>query len=451
MIPAALSLLLLVSPAPAAVPVFSTQLEEAVTAALASSERLRASEHDLAAARERSGAAGSPLWPRISLDASWRYIGVIPEMAIVPGRPKVEFGSHDNWSVGPALNWIAWDWGSTYRNWQAAKTLADAKAEDVALIRRQVRLAAAVAYVGVQMAVETVMVLGDSVALASTQYSDISLRLRAGAASRLDVLQAHQAVLARQREFTAARTALGAALQDLLDVTGESATRYDTSFPLDGATAAAPPPETTPATLVVAPDAIESSVVALEAGAAVALPDPGHPAVASLARMADAAREAAGGVRASRLPAIAVTGKVSREYPNGPVLEDITQRTFGVSASLPLFEGFRRARAEADQREQARALEARRDGAAADYSRDWRKAQDALAGLRVQRTTNRRAAEEAGELARLTYAAYMTGQARLIEVQTANLGELQARVQETRTKAEMLVQIALIRSLSKEE
>ena len=45
----------------------------------------------------------------------------------------------------------------------------------------------------------------------------------------------------------------------------------------------------------------------------------------------------------------------------------------------------------------------------------------------------------------------MTGQARLIEVQTANLGELQARVQETRTKAEMLVQIALIRSLSKEE
>jgi outer membrane protein TolC len=122
-----------------------------------------------------------------------------------------------------------------------------------------------------------------------------------------------------------------------------------------------------------------------------------------------------------------------------------------VTASLPLFEGFRRVRAEADQREQSKAWEARRDNAAADYLRDWHKALDALAGLRVQRATNRRAAEEAGELARLTYAAYTTGQARLIEVQTANLGELQARVQETRTKAEMLVQLALIRSLSKEE
>jgi outer membrane protein TolC len=450
-IAAAFALGLLASPAPAAAPVFTMKLEEAVAASLASSDRLRAAEHDLEAARARAGAAASPLWPRLSLDASWRYVGVIPEMAILPGRPKVEFGAHDNWSIGPSLNWVAWDWGSTYRNWSAARAAANAQAETVALIRRQVRLAAAVTYVGVQTAVETVRLLADSVALAATQYADISLRLRAGAASRLDVLQAHQAMLARQREFTAARTALAAAIQDLLDVTGESATGFDTSFPLDAATLASPPPDATPATLVAAPDGIDASVAALEAGAEAALPDPGHPSIAALARMADAARESANGLRSSRLPVIAVTGKVSREYPNGPVLEDVTQRTLGVAASLPLFEGFRRVRAEADQREQARSLEARRDSAAADYLRDWRKAVDALAGLRVQRETNRRAAEEAGELARLTYAAYTTGQARLIEVQTANLGELQARVQETRTKAEMLIQLALIRSLSKEE
>lgn len=431
-------------------PVYRLSLDQAVAASLATSERLRAVESDLAAARARASGAGALFWPRISVDASWRYVGVVPEMAITPGHP-IEFGAHRNWSVGPAASWVVWDWGSTYFTWRGARAAAEAAAAQVTLVRRQVRLSASVAYAAVQMSAESIRLLADSVSLAATQYADIGLRLRAGAASRLDVLQAHQAVLARQREFTAARTGLAAAIQDLLDLTGESATRWDTAFPLDDVTAASPPPEAPAATVVAALDAIDASVDALEAAAGRAVMDPGHPSVASPARMAEAARSSANGITAARLPAVTVTGRLSREYPNGPVLEDINQRTVGVVASLPIFEGFRRVRAARDQREQARGWEDRRDAAAADLARDWRKAQDALAGLRVQRTTNRRAAEEAGELARLMYDAYKTGQARLIEVQTANLGVLQARVQETRTKAEMLVQFALIRSLAKED
>jgi len=448
---ALVALLLHPIPAAAEVPVFRMGLEETLEAALASSERLRAAEHDVAAARERASAMGGLLWPRVSVDASWRYVSEVPAMSLVPGRPAVDFGAHRNWSVGPAASWTVWDWGSSYLAWTAAKAAADAKAEEAALVRRQVRLSASASYAGVQMALETVRLLANSVSLAATQYADISMRLANGSASRLDVLQAHQDVFARQREYAAARTALGAALQDLFDLCGISATVWDTSFPADPATAQAPPADTPPATLVAALDPIDTSVAAVEAAAARAVPAAAHPSVASLARAADAARKASQSVLASNLPALTVAGKVTREYPNGPVLERINQNTVVLAASLPLFEGGRRMKARREQQETAAAFEERRDGAAADLARDWRKARDAVASLKVQRDADRRAASEAAELARLTYDAYRNGQARLIEVQGANLGALRARVQEARTKAEMLVQFAIIRSLAKEE
>lgn len=435
--------------APAAAPEFRMGLDEGIRAALDKSDRLKAVEREYAAAGQKSAGTAGVLLPRLSIDASYRYVAEVPEMTLVQNRPPVKFGDNENWSVGPAATWTVWDWGSAYMGWRSVSALTGAKSEEVALTRRQIRLAASTAYCQVQVALEASRLLADSLKLAQDQYREVSLRLKAGSASKLDILLAHQDVLARRREFAQARTALGSALQDLFAMTG-TGTGMDTSFPLDPVTAAALPADASAPTLVVAFDPMELSGTAL-AESARRGPDPAYPGVKYYSRMAESSRNAANGVLASNLPSISLSAKASRDYPNGPVLEEIDQRMALAVVSFPVFEWGRRGREEWEYREKTKAFEERRDLASVELLRDWHKASDALAGLSVQREVNRQASAETAELARLTYDAYKTGQARFTEVQAANLRALQARVQEVRTKSETLVQLAVIRNLSKEE
>jgi len=432
-----------------AVQEFRMGLNEGVKSALVKSDRLKAVEREFAAARQKSAGTAGVLLPRLSIDASYRYVTEVPEMQLLPGRPPVKFGDNANWSVGPGASWTVWDWGSAYLGWRSISALAEAKGEETALTRRQVRLSASTAYCQVQVALEAARLLADSLALAQEQYRDISLRLKAGSASRLDALLAHQDVLARQREFVQARTALGAALQDLFALTG-AGQGMDTAFPIDLETAAAIPADVPAPTLIVAMDPMEVSTTALR-DAIGAGPDPKYPGVQYYGRMADSLRSSANGILASNLPALSVTAKATRDYPNGPVLEEINQRTVMAVVSFPVFEWGRRGREEWEQREKTKAFEERRNLATVELYRDWKKSADALAGLAIQREVNRQASMETAELARLTYDAYKTGQARFTEVQAANLRALQARVQEVRTKAETLIQLAIIKGFSREE
>jgi len=444
-----MAILLLAGVSAAAVPEYRLGLDEGIRSALAKSDRLKAVERELAAARQKSSGTAGTLLPRISIDASYRYVTEVPEIQLVPGRPPVKFGDNGNWSVGPGASWTLWDWGSAYMGWRSISALTEAKGEEAALTRRQVRLSASTSYCQVQVALEAARLLADSLALAQDQYREISHRLNAGSASRLDALLAHQDVLARQREFVQARTALGSALQDLFALTGTGA-GLDTAFPIDPDTASAMPADAPAPTLIVAMDPMEISTTAIQESARRGS-DPEYPGVRYYGKLADSSRNAANGVLASNLPALSISAKATRDYPNGPVLEEINQRTLMAVVSFPVFEWGRRGREEWEHREKTKSYEERRNLASVELARDWKKAADALAGLAIQHGVNRQASAETAELARLTYAAYKTGQARFTEVQAANLRSLQARVQEARTKAETLVQLAIIKSLSREE
>ena len=337
-----LAFLLLGGAARATIPEYRMALDEGVRSALASSDRLKAAERDLAAARQKSAGTAGVLLPRLSVDASYRYVTEVPVMALVPGRPAVRFGDNENWSVGPSASWTVWDWGSAYMGWSCIASLTEAKIEETSLTRRQVRLAASTAYCQVQVALEAARLLGDSLKLAQEQYRDISLRLKAGSASKLDALLAHQDVLARQREFIQARTALGSSLQDLFALTGTGA-GMDTAFPIDPQTAILMPTDVPSPSLLVVMDPMEVSTTAIFESTRRG-PDPVYPGVRFYTKMADSSRNAANGVLASNLPALSVSAKATRDYPNGPVMEEINQRTLMGVVSFPVFEWGRRGR-----------------------------------------------------------------------------------------------------------
>ena len=439
---------LLCGAAAAETPRLKIELPVVEKAAEEHSPALQAAGADWSAAQRRGESRRGELWPRLTLDGSYKYLSEVPSLSLAPGRSQ-SFGDNDNYSIGPTLNWTLWDQGALREGWRSADLAARARSEEHRSARRQVRLRARLAYFQAQLASEQVRLLGDSFRLAQSQYRDIEKRRQAGTSSRTDSLSAHQEVLARKRLLRQARADLAVALRELFALTGQDP-GCDLSLPLDAGMAQLPPDGIEPASVFISLDDAGDSRRALDAAAARP-PGEAHPAVQAFASLAESSRHAARSARAGLWPRVLLSARTSLDYPNGPVLESFNQNMVGVTASLPLFEAGRARRDAAQLESQARAGDWRKEAVRRDLARDWLKAQDQLLGLDAQQEINRQAVAEAGELAKLVYDSYRGGRSTFIEVEAANLKELEARTQAARTGSQILMQLAVLASLSEKE
>jgi outer membrane protein TolC len=427
---------------------FSLGLAQAQAAALERSPELKAAGLDQEAAEAQARGRLSALWPKLSMDASWREVAVVPSLALpIPGASPIEFGSHESWAFGPSVSWTFWDSNASRHAWRGFEALARARRQEASGLRRRLLLETRLAYFRVQLALEQVRQLADSLRLAQAQHADVAQRLRYRAASRIDLLSAHQEVLTYLRQLRQARSDLASAVREIFAKTGMGAAT-DPSLALDKKTSSNLPPGTEPPTLILELEPLDASLKALDVRTN---PSQVDPRVQALAESAEASRMAARSASSERWPKLQLSARTGLEYPNGPVLETIHQSAIGVSLSLPLFEGWRVTEEIGRQRMQARAFDERRSQAVIDLDRESRQAEDQLAGLRAQQEFNRAAVSETEELARLVYESYQSGRSTFLEVQTANLRALEAKMQAARTDAQTLAQLAVLRSLSSEE
>lgn len=290
--------------------------------------------------------------------------------------------------------------------------------------------------------------MADGLRLAQAQRDDVRVRNQAGAASRQDLLQAETEVLARRREFREVQTALAMGVRDLLTLMGQGKT-LDLARPLPESLATLRPEGVPEPTLILSLPAT-ASLRAEFAPAADRLFDSARPELVSLSLEAEAARFAARAAKAGHGPSVQLLAKTSRDYPNGPVHEVITQNTFGAVARWPLFEAGRVTRQVKEQEALARSTDNRLRQTEDNLWRDWQRARDRLAGLLEEAGYERDSVRERERLAKLVYDAYRAGQTPFLEVQAANLGLLQAQSQSVITEVNILSQLALLRSLSTE-
>lgn len=433
--------------AAAAPPRLALTLAQAETAARDHSLELKIAAEESAAAKDGAEAQFSSLLPRLTLDGSYRYQTEVPLFSPVPGGPATRFGDHRATSLGPTLSWTLWDQGGLYKTWRAQKAGAKSAEELERLSESQTILGARLAYVQVQLAREQVGLLADSVALARAQYEDIEKRLRAGSASRIDSLSSHQEELLRRKDFLQAQAGLAASLRELLQLTGLGK-GLDLSRPVDIRLSTSLPSGFSAPTVLVELDSLAQVPQALAAAELAPAANPEHPGVMAYEQQAQAARLAADGISAQSWPKIQMQARADYEYPNGPVLQSVTQKSIGLMASVPLFEMGRASHLAGQQSHLAAAAERRRDLASEQLDRDRDKARAALASLRDQQALDENRVAESEELARLVYSAYKAGRSSYIEVQTHNLSAVQAKVQAAQTRAQILVQLAALAQLS---
>jgi outer membrane protein TolC len=441
-----LAALLAVPAAAAPAPVFTLSLTQAEEAARAHALDAKAAAADSAAARDGADAQFAALIPRLTLDGYYRYQTEVPRFSVAPGAPAEPFGSNRATSIGPTLNWTLWDEGALYKTWQSQKEGARSREETERLVGVLATQAARLSYVQVQLAREKVRLLADSVALADAQYADVEKRLKAGAASRIDWLSSHQEDLQRRKDFYSAQSDLSGALRSLFQLTGLGA-GLDLTRPVDVRVSTALPAGLPEPTLRVLFDSIADTPALLAQAEAASGPAADHPAAASYARLAESARLAAGAEAAGLWPKVQFSGSIYYQYPNGPVLQYVTQKTAGLSASVPLFDMHQTSRLSRQQKRLAEAATARRDLAVEQLARDWDKAKAALAALRDQESLDGAAVTESAELARLVYLSYKAGRANYLDVQTYDLASLQAKVNAAQTRAQILIQLAALAEL----
>ena len=426
---------------------FSVTLKNAEASALSTSNLYKSSKLSAEAARAAADASATLLNPRLSLDGSLKYAEIVPAIAMPPAlggaRP---LGDNWNYSIGPTASWTL-DGGSLRAGRETARRTASARSAEAENVRRQVLLKARVAYFGLQLALEKVYLIGENLQLSQSQYKDIALGEKAGTRSRLDAIRAREETLARKRDLLRARADLSAELRDFSYLTGVAVPEAE-GLPLDARLAGRDYGGTTGLLVKAEPyeEILRRLMPAAEGGMSGTLPS-----VTALAESAGAYRAAADGYKAERLPRLTLSARSSIDYPNGPNLYSFLQNSAGLALSLPLFESGRLADRQKESLLNADAAAAKRDEAVKAAGLDYAKALDSYKALMEEQAINIDALDDATEVEKLSYAAYKAGGGTWLDVESANLKELQAKTTAATANAEILIKLAQLESLSEEK
>lgn len=427
-------------------PKISLTRDQVEAAALQNSPQLDAIEKEWRATEEKAASFRGPLYPKLSLDASYRYVTEVPTFKPVPLAPAIPFGDHKNYSFGPALNWMAWDSGAIWGRAKAATFQARAKQKEWESLKRKLILEARLDYFQIQLLAEQVWLLTDSLKLAEAEAKDISIKYKAGSVSRIDLLSSSQEVISRQRDLRQAEADLATGLRSLFSETNLGKD-IDPSYPVDSRAKDGAPAYFSSATVILSLDPIDQKNIWVDQVLSQNF-DENNPSLEALSESIKAAQKTVDVLNAGHGPSVQVMAKISRDYPNGPVLESFNQKMVSVVASLPLFEGGRVTHDVRSQKETADEISKKKEQVSRDLLEQWNKARDLLKGYVDQAALNQKSVEQAKELAKLVYESYKAGQSNFIEVESANLKLLQTQVLAARTQVQMLIQKAVLDSLT---
>lgn len=430
-------------------PEITLPLVQVEAQALAFSPALQAKQAEAEAAQARVDAQGSLLWPRLTLEGTWRYVSEIPEVSLSPGRPAVPFGDHINYSLGPQLSWNFWSSGGVFQARRAAEAALAGKQAEYRALFRSVALQTRLTYFQAQLGLEQIHLLLESLKLFEKQYSDIRSQAAAGASSRKDLLTSHQDVLSARRQLLQAQSSLANTLRDLFALTGANEPA-DFSLPLPADLEQGAPGVLESPSVLLRLDSLEQSLNQFASAAQAAFAAQ-PPQTAALAALAEALRAQAQSIAAGNWPQVQAFAKASLDYPNGPVLEKIQQNSAGLSASLPLYEFGRISNQAAEQARLAQSTEWQQKQTLQNLKATWEKNRNQWQELKREAELDVQSVKENSELAQLTYQAYTVGKSSFLELETANYRALGARIQSARTQVQMLIQLAWLDSLAETE
>ncbi|MFC1501297.1 TolC family protein [Elusimicrobiota bacterium] len=295
-------------------------------------------------------------------------------------------------------------------------------------MKKEVLLRSRLAYFQLGQAIEQYILVSDALKLSESQYKDIKLNVKAGSKSRKDELMAHQEVLFRKQQLNQAQADYEIALNNLSLITGIS---YDMQNTLK----------------IDTQDTLYKQFANYKNSEFW----DSHPNIQSINEISQSYMLASK-ARMSNLGArITITAKSSRDYPNGPTLEEFNQNIIGANVSFPLFESGNSRNAAKENKYLSKSFKEKKEQALKNLKNQWEKIKIQIDTLEDQKLLSAQAVKESKELTNMTYNAYKAGAATFLEVQNANYRFLESKINLSQINFRLLSNLAYMASMSKEE
>ncbi len=223
----------LAQPAPAAENAFT--LEQAIERALQNSEPVQIAEKSVEAARAQARAARAQRLPSLNLTGSYVYNGVLLKQALdfegfpavqdpaQNGEPiEIELGTRHDYRGIAQIQWPIFTWWKTTRAVQAADQTVLAEMEALNAVKQQTALQTAEYFYAALFAEKAAETAQRALEQTQRRLDIVQLRMEAGAATRLDLLQANVAKANAGADAMRAENARALAMSALAISIGES-------------------------------------------------------------------------------------------------------------------------------------------------------------------------------------------------------------------------------------
>ncbi len=406
------------------------KFSEAESIAIENSHSIASQSYVVKSAKEDAKAQQVKRYPQLSLGADTMFQSKIGEISN-PVFGTQDVGSHTNWSAGPVLDMVVWDTGHITKKARSLDKNADAQYENLDYNTRQVLLSARVAYINVQLAKEQVLLVKSALALARSQYADVSAKKNAGTADLLDLTVAHQEVVDREKDMETATGQLAIARRDLIAALG-----YNPDVKNADAVDVEP---------------IRNVLTTLLPKSNAHVDVEAHPRVKALEDQSEAYDFAAKSSSARHWPKITARGSATVEYPNLGNNETIQQNKMLLNLHLPILDWGMISKETRSSRYQSYSAKEQKAQTAIDLSRDTEDIRERIGTLKDLRAANVKVVRDAIEVARLMYDSYNAGRVIFLDVQRANVKALSAKVDSAQNDAELATQISRLLALAVSE
>lgn len=398
------------------------KLQEIEKTVIERSYELKAKQAESGAIAEKAEALGSTFLPKLTLDAYYRYVSEIPTLATAPGR-QLQFGDNQNYSVGPTVNMVLYDFGARKGQQESLVSMASSKKWEWQTLTKNVLQQTRFHYVNLVLLAEKQILLKESIKVAQDQLRDVEIRNRMGAGTKVDLLSARKEVnelLTQYKDTQGLMSVEIGELQRLLD----DINLENISSPV---AEKAQINEFKGANIIALED-FDVVSERLSKFETQSLNPQNHPRIRALKEAALASEQSAESIRSGRWPKLGLYARASQDYPNGPILETVDQRVIAVSFSMPLFDGGEITHSSQEKKATADSLKFQATHEERNIQHLYVLSLEKIKNLREQSSIIQKKIDESREIADLMFRSYKEGRSTFLEVERANVKYREAKL-----------------------
>ncbi len=416
---------------------------DAESRAIGNSLTSKKSDNLLVAKSKALEAQKAKSMPQVTLEGHYRYLSEVPTARM--GYSELQFGQHNNYSVGPILSYKIYDGGADEKSTLSIETQIRGQEQIRENAHLKSALAARLAYGRLQGSLEELQMVAESLHIAQLQEQDVEKRLRVGVSSRSDVLAVKQEVNQLKLKFFSAQGALTQNINEIFALINENI-RPEILIPT-GAKISESLGGIPEANFILHLDDMAQTLTQLKEGV-THLAVNTHPGVTSLSETSASLKLAAESIESEAYPHVHAFIKSSYDYPNGPLDEKVWQNSLGLSFSLTLYDAGLRQNLGVEKHLAAKNAQLEKEELLRDFRSLWRDKMSAIHSLDEQSKILQNSIVLAEQEASIVERNHKAGAAIYLEVQRAHNQVLEMRIQLVRIKTRKMEALASLNYLS---